>query len=589
MSSSSSSSHSRFASTSSSSSSRSSLSDSLPPSLHLPNSSVDDRHAYFNQQSSSLPQSLDFSQDFSRGSMGYSNDDSITRYGSRQYMQQNGQRSSEHVQQQQPQYGDHSQEVRHLREQNLILQTRNDILQQSYNSLLAHLPGFSSPVTPSASSPSFPQIRVLDETDYPLAKYWQKSRWTDAMSKDRGRSTASGRSPPSKNSLLFITTEDGDPPSKDRMSEARRCAASFYFELKSQDLQPTTWREATMSTKTRFRALLESEIPELRLCSEHWKADKLATITYSSWCGSHNSTKIKKEAVSDDDDDDDSDVSSPDNNRKRHKYSKAPNNPPAKKSKAEQADKPQQTNKSTGKATEKPQAKARRVKNPLLGQTPHAPAPTPASHVDNLSGAQGNGPPHTHTSVATSPVVSDNNPLSPDAPESHAQSNNADAPSPLLDSMAFPPPALATITNISGSSSVAPTPFAIPLPLSTSSASVSAASFVSDPPILAPPVTAPVLVLPITSPLVPPQTAVNASVSGPTPAAPAPKPKTRAWNPSSTSTTASGMCAYAYKKENPAADKAAFDLYYAGLPTQKKKEWKQKEIQIKAAKQVASS
>ncbi|KAJ6492470.1 hypothetical protein C8R47DRAFT_430563 [Mycena vitilis] len=300
--------------------------------------------------------------------MGYSNNDSITRYGSRQYMSQNDQRSSEHVQQQ-PQYGDHSQEVR-LREQNLILQTRNDILQQSYNSLLAHLPGFSSHVTPSASSPPLPQIRVLNETDYPLAKYWQKSRWTDAMSKDRGRSTASGRSPPSKNSLLFITTEDGDTPSKDRMSEARRCAASFYFELKSQNLQPTTWREATMSTKTRFRALLESEIPELRLCSEHWKADKLATITYSSWCGSHNSTKIKKELVSDDndnddDDDSDSDVSSPDNDRKRHKYSKALDNPPAKKSKAEQADKPQQSNKSTGKAIEKPQAKARRVKNPL--------------------------------------------------------------------------------------------------------------------------------------------------------------------------------------------------------------------------------
>ncbi|KAJ7802833.1 hypothetical protein B0H14DRAFT_3488071 [Mycena olivaceomarginata] len=51
---------------------------------------------------------------------------------------------------------------------------------------------------------------------------------------------------------------------------------------------PDVWSHAILSVKHRFCAVIESEIPDLRLCDGHWKADKLAIVTFASWSGNHN-------------------------------------------------------------------------------------------------------------------------------------------------------------------------------------------------------------------------------------------------------------------------------------------------------------
>lgn len=97
------------------------------------------------------------------------------------------------------------------------------------------------------------------------------------------------------------------------MSDARRSAMSFYFELQNDHLLPETWGRAPINVKTRFRAVLEAEITDLRFCDGHWKADKLASITYPSWCGTHRrDNKIKTEEKTDDDEDDESTLTSDD-------------------------------------------------------------------------------------------------------------------------------------------------------------------------------------------------------------------------------------------------------------------------------------
>jgi hypothetical protein len=49
------------------------------------------------------------------------------------------------------------------------------------------------------------------------------------------------------------------------------------------------------------------------------------------------------------------------------------------------------------------------------------------------------------------------------------------------------------------------------------------------------------------------------------------------------------MCGYAYKKQNPDASKAEFETYFAGLPSDKKKFWRDEEKKAKTAKVSFSS
>ncbi|KAK6987978.1 hypothetical protein R3P38DRAFT_2418078, partial [Favolaschia claudopus] len=85
----------------------------------------------------------------------------------------------------------------------------------------------------------------------------------------------------------FITDVKGASPSSDRLKTIRRLTFAFFFELQQENSLPETWGKASLTIKHRFRAIIESAIPELRLCADQWKTEKLASITYSTWRGTH--------------------------------------------------------------------------------------------------------------------------------------------------------------------------------------------------------------------------------------------------------------------------------------------------------------
>ncbi|KAK7025696.1 hypothetical protein R3P38DRAFT_2471278, partial [Favolaschia claudopus] len=85
----------------------------------------------------------------------------------------------------------------------------------------------------------------------------------------------------------FITDKEGSPLPSTRITAMRRRCAEYFFELKSASVLPTTWSQGTLTIKQNFRAVLENEVPELRLCDGHWKAEKLGSLTYSSWSFTH--------------------------------------------------------------------------------------------------------------------------------------------------------------------------------------------------------------------------------------------------------------------------------------------------------------
>lgn len=97
---------------------------------------------------------------------------------------------------------------------------------------------------------------------------------------------------------------DGVPVSKARLKQIRKVAYSIFFQLNQHGMAPDTWKKAGLDVVKEFRAEMELQVPELRLCSQHWKATNLPTLIYPTWSASHLTQPIKEEPISDDDGDD---------------------------------------------------------------------------------------------------------------------------------------------------------------------------------------------------------------------------------------------------------------------------------------------
>jgi hypothetical protein len=85
----------------------------------------------------------------------------------------------------------------------------------------------------------------------------------------------------------------------------RSYASDLFFDLARERLVPHDgWSTAGSRAKNQFRSSMETRFPNLRLCSGGWKADWIATHTYSNWKSSHGkkfSLDIKPEPILSDD------------------------------------------------------------------------------------------------------------------------------------------------------------------------------------------------------------------------------------------------------------------------------------------------
>ncbi|KAJ7719533.1 hypothetical protein B0H14DRAFT_3170628 [Mycena olivaceomarginata] len=236
-----------------------------------------------------------------------------------------------------------------LQQRILVLEAEKATLQTNFNSLLSSI-SMSKPPPPAAlsssprecpmsSSSAVPNVLppppfvVYTEKEVPNTTFWQQKLWNNKIDKDLGCEATPGNPLATKNSLHFITDEDGAYPTRERITEARAICASFYFGLKKAGSLPDTWTQVTIADKQIFRATIESEIPELRYCAGHWKVDRLGRITYSSWSGTHNpkGSRVKTEPVSDVEmvaGSDNSDDSDEETGSKRKTNSRAQTHPP---------------------------------------------------------------------------------------------------------------------------------------------------------------------------------------------------------------------------------------------------------------------
>ncbi|KAF9785315.1 hypothetical protein BJ322DRAFT_1020861 [Thelephora terrestris] len=143
-------------------------------------------------------------------------------------------------------------------------------------------------VAPLASTPTPMQTRELlpqlDRADYLAVTMWENQEYLGHRKGGRRGGEDEPEKRP-KGSILssYMEDENGNEVPDSTKSAVRKKARALFQLLLHTNIAPATWGAAPLNAQTELIFRLEKEFPFLRLCANHWKADMVATNSYSQW------------------------------------------------------------------------------------------------------------------------------------------------------------------------------------------------------------------------------------------------------------------------------------------------------------------
>lgn len=149
---------------------------------------------------------------------------------------------------------------------------------------------------PSLASPLPDGSQIIEEKkdDYPDVQFWNKEDWTAYVTAEKSKPTnprADGRV---NSSAPFIEDRNGNPVSATQLGAIRHTARRIWQTFESSGEAPQQWGKANSRIGNLYRREMRSTHPELRLCSNDWKSEALATTGYPSWYQNRKNS-VKKE------------------------------------------------------------------------------------------------------------------------------------------------------------------------------------------------------------------------------------------------------------------------------------------------------
>jgi hypothetical protein len=102
--------------------------------------------------------------------------------------------------------------------------------------------------------------------------------------------------------MRYIENENGDVVDGYRASSIRQIAYRIFHQLDAYGVAPKSWGVAGLQVTKQFYNEMDTQIPEMRLCAGHWKAEYLATHIYPSWYSSHVKRNANTKLEPEDDD-----------------------------------------------------------------------------------------------------------------------------------------------------------------------------------------------------------------------------------------------------------------------------------------------
>ena len=177
-------------------------------------------------------------------------------------------------------------------------------------------------VTPRSSADDVPGVRViLNQDGYPDVQFWDQDKNQDRAlqaiqvtgnNSDSDSDLSDGSSDDSEAHIkkqkkkssrksadgvfAFLENADGTTWTPRNRAACYSTARKYWNENFTASNLPKNFSSVGIQTLEKYRIFLESRFPELRLCSDSWKADKVWKLNYHSWKLSFEKS-IKKQAA----------------------------------------------------------------------------------------------------------------------------------------------------------------------------------------------------------------------------------------------------------------------------------------------------
>jgi hypothetical protein len=143
-----------------------------------------------------------------------------------------------------------------------------------------------------AHSQSLPERPpALNHTDYDT-KFWDFDEWKAWCNSTEGRGMIKSRG-----SVPFLEDASGDPLTSTTVDAIRRTMRRLFEMLASKDIAPPSWGRLSEQAYLLFHIGVGMAHPELRFCSNDWKANELAKNVYSAWRTARRRAKARVKGV----------------------------------------------------------------------------------------------------------------------------------------------------------------------------------------------------------------------------------------------------------------------------------------------------
>ncbi|KAF8141645.1 hypothetical protein EV363DRAFT_1443556 [Boletus edulis] len=182
--------------------------------------------------------------------------------------------------------------VTRLRIENAAIEASRATIEKSYNLLVAQLNRsmtsnevsagaiditLQTPVGEASSFLKPEALPKLKATDYPHVCFWTEKKWSEWKESDAGQASSSNHS--------FLEDARGQLLSETRVASILSNMRDLWHEFRTRKLidASMTWKSMPLGTKKTFRSEIIKSFPELNLCEDAWKVDKLAKRHYASY------------------------------------------------------------------------------------------------------------------------------------------------------------------------------------------------------------------------------------------------------------------------------------------------------------------
>ncbi|KAF8871857.1 hypothetical protein BD779DRAFT_1680061 [Infundibulicybe gibba] len=142
----------------------------------------------------------------------------------------------------------------------------------------------------------------LSQTNYPKVRYWPigsfKPIQDATVFREIGGKSQRGRGRRSQGVNItypFIEDRNGLTATGGVVNGITAHARRVFEQLLKSNVAPSTWSHGTPRVQNYFREEMYKNFPDLQLCENHWKADKIATNLYSGWFKRQKAHGVKVE------------------------------------------------------------------------------------------------------------------------------------------------------------------------------------------------------------------------------------------------------------------------------------------------------